>query len=100
MAETKGKPLGISGASLNPCTWPTPYISSAYTNSQPTSKKRIDIDIHHGKYISRRVQHFGDNLFRLIQLRYEVWIGSLLQRVKDLSLDLSARGLKPMVGHY
>ncbi|KAH8747302.1 hypothetical protein F5883DRAFT_584214 [Diaporthe sp. PMI_573] len=53
----------------------------------PTSKKRIDIDIHHGKYISRRLRHFGDNLCCLIRLRHEVWMRSLLRHVKDLSLD-------------
>ncbi|KAH8742259.1 hypothetical protein F5883DRAFT_671996 [Diaporthe sp. PMI_573] len=50
-------------------------------------QKRIDIDIHHGKYISRRLRHFGDNLCCLIRLRHEVWMRSLLRHVKDLSLD-------------
>ncbi|KAI7783502.1 hypothetical protein LA080_011850 [Diaporthe eres] len=53
-------------------------------------KMRIEVEVEYEEYESncRRVRKFGGNLFRLIQLRDELWMDSLLQRVKDLWLDL------------
>ncbi|KAG6354885.1 hypothetical protein INS49_003966 [Diaporthe citri] len=69
------------------------YVDDLSTSLAPLVKygfyqMRIEVDIQERGRISSRVRKSEGNLFRLIQLSGEFRVDSLLQRVKDLWLDL------------